>query len=248
MAISESDFEKKTVETSYGNLSYYTKGEGKPLLYLHSADGFIRTPFLERLVKSRQIIAPVFPGFDETPYLTGVHSMETLAELCYAFLKGLGIEQVEVVGFSFGGWVAGWLVAFYPEVATHLIMNAPAGFRHERMPKVTREKWQELLVNYPEKASQEPKPYALKKKNQQAVHVYHGKDYLDKALLTRLKTVRTPTLLLFGEEDQVMPIESGKRVQEAVKHAELLCIEDAKHLLEIDQPEKMLQQVLRFLE
>lgn len=232
-------YKEQFIDLAGERVIYYTKGEGIPVLYLHSADGFIPTPYLEKLTQKRKVIVPIFPGFDETSYIKTVDSMESLAALCHELLLNKKIEDIDVVGFSFGAWVAGWWSILYPNDIQRLTMIASAGFRDQPMPPATREEWKSLLTKYPNNAVYPPKPYHVKKKNLQAVYYYHGQEYLDERLLKRLEESTTKVLIIFGTEDEVMPASCGKRLKAVLKNAQLTYLKDARHFLEIDQPEEL---------
>ena len=92
-------------------LNHIRRGNGEPLLLLHSLGGSLVqwTPVLDRLSQEREVIAVDMPGFGDSPELPeGVAPRAAnLATAVLDFYDALGIEgKPAVAGISLGGWVA----------------------------------------------------------------------------------------------------------------------------------------------
>jgi pimeloyl-ACP methyl ester carboxylesterase len=59
--------------------------------------------------------------------------------------------------------------------------------------------------------------------------------------------VRCPTLILWGEADQWLPIESGYRLRERIPSARFLAVAGSGHLMQEDAPEAIVGAALHFL-
>src|SRR2546429_582615 len=119
----------RKVSLSTGELTYYVAGEGRPILYLHPAGGVRWTRVLEGLAKSFALHVPVVPGFDGTSAHGAVKSMRGLASLVGEFIEKVMARPCDVIGCSFGGYLAAWLAAEHPKLVDHLVLECPAGFR-----------------------------------------------------------------------------------------------------------------------
>ncbi len=64
----------------------------------------------------------------------------------------------------------------------------------------------------------------------------------------RFREVDSPTLLLWGEEDPVIPVELGRRLAHELPRSELVTLPECGHLPPEEQPEESARAVLRFLE
>ena len=86
-------------------LNHIRRGDGEPLLLVHGLGGSWRTwtPVLDELAAAREVIAVDLPGHGETPPLSGVTSVDTLADAVTSFLETHDLEGVDVVGNSMGG-------------------------------------------------------------------------------------------------------------------------------------------------
>ena len=105
-------FKEKTSKLAKGSISYFTGGSGRPLIHLHGAGGVRPNAGLEALAENLTLYMPVLPGFDGTSEIDGIASMETLADLVADFIDKEFGEAVDVLGRSFGGWLAAWLAGW----------------------------------------------------------------------------------------------------------------------------------------
>lgn len=110
------------VKTGYvpvRGLRYYYEihGEGEPLLLLHGGVGSISMfgPLLPALAASRRVIAVDLQGHGRTELGERPIRMPEIADDMAALLAALGVERVDVLGYSFGGGVAFRLALQHPE-------------------------------------------------------------------------------------------------------------------------------------
>jgi pimeloyl-ACP methyl ester carboxylesterase len=92
-------------------LNHERRGEGEPLLLLHSLGGSLVqwSPVMDRLAAEREVLAIDMPGFGDSPPLPdGIKPRAAnLATAVFDFYDALGIEgKPAVAGISLGGWVA----------------------------------------------------------------------------------------------------------------------------------------------
>ena len=96
---------------------------------MHAASGVRETEPLVALARNFRVYAPVVPGFDGTPAHDDVASMEALARLEGEFADEVIGETTDVIGHSFGGWLAAWYTVLHPDKVGQLVLECPAGFR-----------------------------------------------------------------------------------------------------------------------
>src|SRR5262245_35134945 len=112
----------------FGTCSMFRQGSGRPVLVLHAAGGAgAWNPYLERLSAHFDVIAPDHPGFGNSPELPGVDSIGTLVEHYVSLIDSLELERLDVVGASFGGWLAAEIACAIPDRLDHLVLMAPSG-------------------------------------------------------------------------------------------------------------------------
>src|SRR5437868_5559782 len=90
------------------NLYYETYGTGKPLVLIHGALGVIGmfTRLIPRLAESRQVIAVELQAHGHTADIDRPLSFEQMADDVAALIKHVGLQNADVLGYSFGGAVA----------------------------------------------------------------------------------------------------------------------------------------------
>ncbi|MDP9326411.1 MAG: alpha/beta hydrolase [Candidatus Dormibacteraeota bacterium] len=85
-------------------------GEGRPLVLVHGIGSSKRSwlPIIDRLVRTRRVVAVDLPGFGDSPPLTdGLPTAMHFAELLPSAVAELGVAApFDIAGFSLGGWIA----------------------------------------------------------------------------------------------------------------------------------------------
>ena len=242
-------FQENTVALSSGELAYHAAGDGPPVIHMHAASGFRATTALEALAQSFRVYAPVVPGFDGTPTHDGVASMEALARLEAEFADTVIGETTDVIGHSFGGWLATWYTVLHPQSVGQLVLECPAGFREEGVGGLSSdpEELQRRLYAHPEKVPPETKPETMVTRNREMLAHYHGGKAKDDALVARLGEIEALTLILHGTKDGAIPISSPRLLKGRIPRAFLIYVYDAAHAIEVDQPEYFTGLVSDFL-
>ncbi|MFP6733832.1 MAG: alpha/beta hydrolase [Rhodospirillales bacterium] len=241
-------------------MTYHVAGEGDPVLCLHGGGGFRPTAALAALAGKFRVYAPVTPGFDGAPTFDGVASMPALAGLWGEFADKVIKQRCDLLGHSFGGWLAAWLAVLMPEKFGQLVLEAPSGFR-QGPPKAVPDSLEALhraLIAHPEKAPPETKsPETLAQNREMLGHYYRepadpGAARImfgdcDTALAARLAEIDALTLILHGAKDGAVPAESMQFIKQRIPRAYLIFVDDAAHAIEIDQPENVSELVVDFL-
>ena len=115
-------------------LDYYYEihGDGEPLLLLHGGLGSIEMfgPLLPELARTRQVIGVDLHGHGRTRLGDRKISLPDIGDDLAALLDHLGHDQVDVMGYSFGGGAAFRLAVQHPEKVRRLVI-ASAGFAQD---------------------------------------------------------------------------------------------------------------------
>jgi pimeloyl-ACP methyl ester carboxylesterase len=240
----------RKVSLSTGDLTYFAAGEGRPVVYLHPAGGVRWTRVLEELAKSFKLIVPIMPGFDGTPSHPSVKSMKGLAGLTGEFIEKTLGGPCDVIGCSFGGYLAAWLAAERPALVDHLVLECPAGFRPKGKGErpADPEALKKVLFLHPEKLPPETKPAEQEAGNRKMLSQYGYSADTDEELLARIRSIDKLTLILHGTADRMIPKESVRLLKSRLPRSYLVYVWDAAHAIEVDQPERMLALVTSFLQ
>lgn len=122
--------EPATVTVDNIPVAYRRGGQGRPLLFLHGAQGTRAwLPFHEQLATQADVIAPEHPGFGDTPGARHIRRFTDLALHYDAFLRELDLENVDLVGQGHGAWLAAQLSVTYPDRFRTLTLITPFGLR-----------------------------------------------------------------------------------------------------------------------
>jgi 3-oxoadipate enol-lactonase len=230
---------------------------GAPLILLEGMGGDI--PGWRRnipvLARELRVVAYDFRGNGNSDEPPGPATMETFVEDTVALLDALGIERAHVYGQSFGGMVGQELALTRPERVRTLILGCThAGPSHavRRDSKVPKgEPWRAMYApGFPDRhpdhvqddlrigAAQPSHPEGGRRQWE----AMQGFDSFD-----RLPTLRVPTLILHGTEDQAIPVENAELLADRIPGAELMLLEGAGHLYHSEQPAAADAAVLDFV-
>jgi pimeloyl-ACP methyl ester carboxylesterase len=243
-------FTEGSVEAGGFRIRYMTAGQGSPLIHLHGAGGMRLTRGHDLLSQHHRVIAFEMPGFGESPANTTTATMAELATTMATAISNLGIETFNLLGTSFGGKAALWLAAQHPDRVLALVLEAPAAIRQEGSspPSGTPADIARRLFAHPERVAPLPTPDpAVEAKQRTLVSRLRGPDR-DAELEARMRALATPTLVLFGTLDHVIPPEMGRSYKALMPNCHLVFVYDAGHAISTERPEAFADVTLDFLE
>ncbi len=240
----------------------WTKGTGPKLGWLAGFGGLPRwIPFLDELAKTRTVIAPSLPGF---PGATGHTLLDSHLDWLVAVRQILvksGLEGADVAGSSVGASFVAEMAALWPHKVNRIAMIAPFGLFNEKDPAA--DVWAQRPDDQPGLLCADPQtwkdfkavppgansvewPIEQVRASEAAARVFWplGNTKLEK----RLPLILAPTLLLWGEQDQVMPRSYAATMAKAITgKTTIKTIAGAGHLAELDQPEATAKAILEFM-
>jgi pimeloyl-ACP methyl ester carboxylesterase len=243
-------FNESFVEADGFRIRYMEAGQGKPLLHLHGAGGMRLTPAHDLLSRQFRVVAFEMPGFGGSPENLRTRDMPELASTMAKAAGNLGLDTFNLIGTSFGGKTALWLALQQPERVSALVLEAPAAIRPQgsQPPLGSPEEMARRLYAHPERlaALTLPDP-AIQTKTRELVQRLRGPDR-DPELEGELPNLPTPTLVLFGTLDSVIPPEMGHLYKELIPNSHLVFVYDAGHAISTERPEAFSEVVADFLE
>jgi pimeloyl-ACP methyl ester carboxylesterase len=248
------------LELGGGSIHVLRGGEGPPLLFLHAAGGAgAWHPFHGLLARHFEVLAPDHPGFGGSDDLPEVEAMDDLVYHYLEVLDRLGLERVNVVGGSLGGWIAAELAVHSPERIDKLALLGAVGLRipghmATDLFLMTPDQVVATLFKHPEAAAgmfpAEPDvDFILAAYRDQAGLARYGwAPYLNNPKLERrLHRITAPTLVLWADDDRVIPIEHGRLYAERIPDATLQIVEDCGHAMYFERTEAFADAVSEFL-
>jgi pimeloyl-ACP methyl ester carboxylesterase len=232
-------------------------GEGEPLVVLHHSTGPLWAPFHDRLADHFGVVAPDMPGYGRSTRPPTARHPSHLATLLGQLLESEW-DRVHLVGLGFGGWVAAELAAMGQRRLSSLtLVNAPGirpreGFIHDPMT----DSW----TAYARKTFRDDDHFVAvfgEKPSQDVIDVWdYSREMTARVtwkpwmwslqLPALLQGVRTPTLVVCGGADTVVPLDCGRQYAELLPHARLEVIEDAGHALFLEEPDALARLIADF--
>ena len=243
-------FREGFVEADGFRIRYMEAGHGTPLVHLHGAGGMRLTPGHDLLSRQSRVIAFEMPGFGQSPENTRTRDMPELAATMATAVEKLGIDSFNLMGTSFGSKTVLWLALQHKERVLALVLEAPAAIRPQgtQPPSGSPEEMARRLYAHPERLPPIPPPDpVVQAKTRQLVGRLRGPDR-DADLERQLAGLSTPTLVLFGTADQVIPPDMGHIYKELMPNCHLVFVYDAGHAISTDRPEAFTEVVADFLE
>jgi len=243
----------------------YEFGSGDPLLYLHGAGGLTGLEsFLEELAKDFHVIAPHLPGFGESTGGDRIEDVVDAALFYHQLMDDLGIPSAHVLGHSMGGMLAAEVAALDAHRARRLVLVAPAGFWIDAHPipdlfALDPSELGGYLFHDP--ASPVAKRFlAVPDDIQQVADMYvervkrfsAASKFLwpipDRGLKKRAYRITSPTLLVWGESDRLIPPVYADEFTSRIPATRIEIVKHAGHMLPYEQSAAFVKVVRKFLE
>lgn len=206
-------------------------GTGRPVLVLHGGAGPASvTPVVDRLGQAYRVLAPTHPGWEGSPRPDRLRGVAELALTYLDLLKQLDLRDVAVLGSSFGGWLAAEMALrdTTQRISAVLLVDA-IGPTPESPPAG------------PPPPGRGPSPAAMA-----LLQSYTGPAMTDPGLRVRLSAVHIPVLVVWGEQDPVLPVAYGRA--DAFPDARFSVIPGGGHLPTSEAPESTFAVIGAFLE
>jgi pimeloyl-ACP methyl ester carboxylesterase len=243
-------------------LHYLTCGEGEPLVLLHGrgSGGAVFTPLFAPLAAQRRVIALDLPGWglSEKPIFTGRSPQDALRfwmDGVTALLDHLGLESVDLLGHSMGGFTALGLALDQPARVRQLLLADAGGLgrnmsldlrlyfwlKPERLHRWLGRNGMARLLAQDTPGRPIPRDEAFEYTWQVTTQrdvIPSGARAFDRWIdlsgvhmnfLDRLLKLEQPTLLLWGERDRIAPYADALRARKLIRHGRLVAFTGCGH-------------------
>ena len=258
------------------NIHYEIQGDGVPLVLIaglgYPAWQWHRmTPYLAKELK---VITFDNRGVGGTDKPAGPYTARLLADDTAALLKALKIESAVVMGHSMGGFIAQELALSYPDKVSGLILSS-TNFGGPHHVPVTPEAMAVLsdvtsdpatrftngLVVSTAPGFAEKHPEIIQEwlewrlANPLDLAGYQAQMAIGLGLISeaasfenRLGEIHTPTLILFGEHDKVVPPANADLLAAKIQNSKVVILPDAGHFFTMEVPQAAAQVIIDFIQ
>ncbi|HEY6888410.1 MAG TPA: alpha/beta hydrolase [Solirubrobacter sp.] len=252
-------------------------GSGPPLLFLHGLGGLWQNWLLNlpAFMGTHRVVAPDLPGFGGSEMPSGRISIQGLARVIDALCERLSITDPVVIGNSMGGFIGAELALAFPTRVRRLVLISAAGISAQNMwrepimaigrlmavgtaragvkqlPVVNRPRLRraalQLVIRYPEKLSV---PLASELVVGAGTPGFVGglDAVLGYSFRDRLPEIEVPTLIVWGRNDILIPVEDAYEFQRLIgDNARLEVFDDTGHLAMLERPSRFNQLLADFI-
>ena len=265
-------------------IAYTDEGQGDyTLLFLHGLGSNLKAwqKNITILKKNYRCIALDYPGYGQSTKGDYPFKMSFFAETINEFIDSLQLEKVVLVGHSMGGQIATHAVIKDSIAISKLILIAPAGFE---LFSATEKQWfqnfytpafvkatpeEQIIKNFEINFHQKPDDIQSMVDERLNLMQTPAYDYycemipkcvmgmLEAPVFDDLPSVQIPTLILFGENDALIPNqllhpklttqEVAKSGQQQIAKSQLLLIKAAGHFVQWERLLEVNNAILTFL-
>ena len=253
--------------TVFGTKIHYVEaGSGPTLILLHGLGGNTQVWALNisALAEKFRVIVPDQIGFGKSDKPLINYRIATYVDFLDQFCKQLKIERALLVGGSMGGWVAAAYTIAFPQRVERLVLVDAAGFAPPAnfdtrtlygLNPSTREGMKQLAakVFYNKLFTTDAvidqvlaqrigagDGYTI---NRIIESIIRGEDFLD----NRVKSIKQPTLIVWGREDGLTLLADGQRFKKEIPNSTLLVINQCGHVPNVERPAEFNAAALKFL-
>lgn len=244
----------------------------KPLLLFHGLNGNKEAMYIIRdmFKDEHRTICVDTRGHGESTHPEN-YSLSDHAKDVHALIDALGLEKVNILGYSMGSYISLAVAEYKSDNIEHLILlcTKPSG-KTSSVEKIAKERGLDVRNLTPEQLAQITLSCAfapstlIKIKNKEFdASVINGqkngveltpiekeaesKSLANFDLTNDLDKVNCKTLVIAGEYDGINPKELGKEVANGIKDSQYVVIEDAGHMVPYEKPQVFTSVVKSFL-
>lgn len=263
------DLKFATVRLSTGpRIHYAERGdpEGRSIVFLHAyADSwFSYGRVLPLLSTGYRAFVPDQRGHGDSDKPESGYTVDDYAADVAAFMEAVGIERAALVGDSSGGLIAQRVALDHPQLISHLVLiGAPTTLVNNEAVM----EWREMV-----RALEDPIPPGFVREFLEGItHHTVPEEFLERAVSESLKVparvwrdywegvalttddtarlgeIRAPTLILWGENDTLLPREEQEWRAAEIPNATLRAYPETGHLAHWARPEWVVRDIELFL-
>ena len=243
-------------------LHYLAQGQGPPLVILIglASEAADASPLMNAFAPHRRVYVLDYLGSGRSDRPPADYGVALHARHAAGFLDAKGLKGADLLGVSLGGWVALTVAADRPDLARRVVAASSGGLDFETT--LTRDTFaprslaelDRVLALQTVKPVRPPRHVArdLLRRwqaqnpvvRQTMASMLTRRDVLDR----RLGEIRQPVLVIWGDQDRVIPAAVGRRLASGLPRAEYAELRGCGHLAVLECKDAFVSRALAFLE
>ena len=205
------------------------------------------------------VYAPDLLGYGRSPKPDVDYSISLEEQTVVQFMQAMHVPRADVGGWSMGGWIVMKLALDHPEIVDRLVIYDSAGvyFPATWEPELFTpadvigvKKLIAMLTPKPRPLPNFAAEAALRKLERNAWVIRrsmkamtNGRDLLD----FRLYQISQPMLIVWGAQDELIPLSAGEAIHKSVPQSVLDIVEGCGHLAPAECPRPVIEGTVEFL-
>ena len=257
--------EKETTVESF-KTTYLTAGSGYPVIFLHGAGAGAVTwyPTIATVSEKFKVIVPDIIGYGESDKPNEPYDRPFFSKWLKSFLEELKISKAHIIGLSQGGAIALQFTIDNPDIVDKLILVDSAGLGAKisfwallgtiwmnNFPSFQSNRFNsKFILHKPTNRDPNHSLYSiavLKEKGGKNAFRQGRGAAVTKIAIELLKQIKNETLIIWGENDKLFPIEYGQMATKFISNSKFHPIQHAGHLPHMDHPEIFNKTLMDFL-
>jgi pimeloyl-ACP methyl ester carboxylesterase len=228
-------------------INYLTFGKkGQKLIFFHGwqqgQNSF--TPIVPYLHQNYRLFLLDLPGFGQTKLNNPQISFEQYCDQVYRWLAKTKLLPAVFIGHSFGGRMAAQITVDHPKKVKKLILIASGGIPEPKW-------WYPVIGRIPKKLTKPLKKFRflLASRDYQAAGplLPFFKKVVKQDLRPGFKKIKSPTLIIWGEQDQELPLNHGQQIHRLVPKSKLMIL-PGDHFVAQTNPQKTAKIIKEFVD
>jgi pimeloyl-ACP methyl ester carboxylesterase len=224
-----------------------TAGRGYPLVLFHGAGTVTGFDSLLPLAERYRLVVPIHPGYGDSADDPSIDDVHDYVRHYLDLLDQLGIDELALVGHSMGGYLAATFAVYQAKRISRLVLVSPLGLRVPEHPTADiftipdEELLGRLSANlsvFDGKVPMPPTPEFLAARYRESTstaRLLWNRNY-DPKLSKWLHRLTMPTLILWGDRDQLIPVEQAATWAELIPGAKTAILPGVGHLVFDESP------------
>lgn len=258
--------EEKFVKVDTNKIRYLEEGTGKNVVLIHglgaSAERWAHV--IPRLSKKYHVIVPDLIGFGYSDKPSVDYTPEFFSSFIFNFLTTIGVSKTSMVGSSLGGQIVAECATTQNKMIEKIALVSPSGFMKHSTPTLDA---YTMAALYPStdgaKTAFQMMAGPHKDIDAKTINGFVERMTLPNAKMAfmstvlglrnsvsmadRLARISVPTMIIWGKEDSLIPIEYAKDFLSAIKNSQFVEMNNCGHTPYVEEPEKFSEILLRFL-